>query len=804
MLACSIHLCAQPGQTADKIQDAANNFYKRFPQEKLFIHTNQNTYTGGQTLWYKVYAVAYGKPSELSSIVYLNLTDINGKALIQNKRPLLKGNATGDFPLPDTLHTGWYQLQAYTAWMLNFKDDAICTQKIFIKNLHDPAEAEQPKISLNKYHVHFYPEGGDLVNGNKSNIAFKATDDHGQPVAVSGELLVNGKPGGVKIATVHDGMGSFKVETYTTEKYLVNVHFPDNTNQTLSLPDVKKSGTALEATLTGDFVSLNIYYTGAADREDVVIAAMQSNGLSSTYALKLSRGNNLIRFKKNDYATGIIRFTVLDAAAVPLAERIVFINNKDQLNFIVNAGALSFGRKANNNFFVNVNNLQGNAHKANLSIAVTDAGQDTDASENILSGLLLSAEIGGYVNNPGYYFTNNSDTLQQHLDLVLLTNGWRHFKWEQIINAGPVALKYAPEKAQFVAGKIENYPQKKDLKVKFVIVNPNENKRFENVVPDSAGRITIDNSTLNGTAKLYYNVVDNQNKKQFLKLSFTGSVIDTLPISADSTGIFKNSQPVYAAAILDTLKRQQQVIDLEKDIVLKEVRIKAMRKRPIDVVIADHVKTLTPDRVFDLDLVNVESLPTMNIIQYIQGRFPGLEIYTGANGKVVFRYRGASTLRESSLDTESAVNPPVFYLNETIVEYEDVKDISMYDLALVRYAPPPAWFAPLGGGLTGAIMLYTKNYKDHNIGGTDIKSFDLYNLLGYSIKREFAEPNYTDPAQLNKHDYRTTLYWNPNASSDAEGNISFQFPNSDNGRHFRLTIQGMDANGRLGSVSKVF
>ena len=795
---------AQSSPAADKVQEAANNYYKHYPQEKLYVHTSQNAYTGGQTVWYKVYAMAYGKPSELSNIVYVNLTDLNGKPVIQNKRPLERGSANGDILLPDTLHTGWYQLQAYTAWMLNFKEDRIYQQKIYIKNLHDQAEAETPKITLTKYHIKFYPEGGDLVNGNKSNIAFKATDSQGQPATVTGEVILNDKNTGVKFVTAHDGMGSFTLETYTADKCMVNVHYPDNTTELIPLPDVKKTGTALHATANGEFVSLNMFYAGANPTENVIIMGMQANGLSSAYPIKLSRGNNLIRFKKGDYNTGIMRFTILNDAFTPLAERIVFISNNDELNMGLKRETVSFSAKANNKLLINVNSLQHAEKKANISVAVTDADMDAEGGENIMSGMLLSDEIKGRVNEPAYYFKNNSDTVQQHLDLVMLTNGWRHFKWEEILSPNTTALKYSPERTQFVAGAIENYNAKKSLKVKFIIANPNNaNKRFENVVPDSAGRFAIDDNALNGVAKLYYNVVDAQNKKQALKLQFTSTVIDTLPVTTDSVSNYQGGRQIYAASALDTLKRQQQSADFQNDIVLKEVRIKALRKRPIDEVIADHVKTLVPDRYFDLDLINTPSLPTMNLLQYIQGRFPGLEVYMGTNGKTVFRYRGVSSLIEPSYDQEGVITPPTFYVNENQVEYDDVRDISMYDLALVRYAPPPVWFAPLGGSVTGALMLYTKNYKDHNIGGVDIQNFDLYNLKGYSISREFAEPNYADPMQLKKHDYRSTLYWSPNAKPDADGNIVVQFPNSDNAKHFRVTVQGMDNDGRLGFLSEV-
>ena len=69
---------------------------------------------------------------------------------------------------------------------------------------------------------------------------------------------------------------------------------------------------------------------------------------------------------------------------------------------------------------------------ASFSVAVTDAGIDADSSDNIISHLLLTGDLKGQVYNPSYYFSNNSDSLSQQLDLIMLTHGWRRFKWDDV------------------------------------------------------------------------------------------------------------------------------------------------------------------------------------------------------------------------------------------------------------------------------------------------------------------------------------------------------------------------------------
>ena len=69
---------------------------------------------------------------------------------------------------------------------------------------------------------------------------------------------------------------------------------------------------------------------------------------------------------------------------------------------------------------------------ANFSVAVTDVDIDADSSDNIISHLLLTGELKGQVYHPSYYFTNTSIQLADHLDLVMLTHGWRRFKWDDV------------------------------------------------------------------------------------------------------------------------------------------------------------------------------------------------------------------------------------------------------------------------------------------------------------------------------------------------------------------------------------
>ena len=137
---------------------------------------------------------------------------------------------------------------------------------------------------------------------------------------------------------------------------------------------------------------------------------------------------------------GILTLTVFDQYWKPLAERITFVkNNKASFETQMEIKQKGLGKRGKNIYEVMVPD----SFATSLSISVTDEGIGSDTSINIISHLLLSSELKGDVNNSAYYFSSNEDSVAQHLDLVMLTHGWRRFKWEDIVKGKFPKLVYA-------------------------------------------------------------------------------------------------------------------------------------------------------------------------------------------------------------------------------------------------------------------------------------------------------------------------------------------------------------------------
>lgn len=784
------------------LKNSLVSHYQKYPQEKVFVHTNQAVYSGGQTIWYKVYTMAYGKPSVLSKIIYVRLTDTAGNLIVQNKLALTDGQAHGNFDLNIKIKSGWYRLSAFTAWMMNFGKDAYYNQLVYIRS---PEESSTPLVkqgAKKTYHVLFYPEGGDIIAGNLTTIAFKAFSDDGLPAQIEGEVKDNAKKLISKLIPAHDGMGNFALEALPGAVYNASATFPDGSRQEVKLPPVLESGISFQANQGLSAVHLKLAYSGPKDKyEYCTLAAFQNNGQVITCSLHLLKGTNLFDLPKEDFSTGIIRLTIFSAEGIPQAERILFIDKHDLHLSAFKMDTLSFSPKGGNVFSAILKDKLGMPVNGKFSIAITDgdAFGIERPGQNIFSALLLSPELKGEINDPAYYFKNESDSLAQQLDLVMQTNGWRHFTWTSLLNNEIYPIKYPVEKSQYISGKILGYKSEAEdarkFTTKLLIMNQDSSKFLGNISPDINGSFILNNFNHSGQSDIYSETSDKKNHIKKLPIKIFPTLADSLKQVKSPPFTFETT-PVFPAHYI-SLEQNETKFSLANGILLKTVNIKDTKVSPTDELIKEHVSAkYQSTREFTLDLVNNPTVD-IGVIDYIRGKFTNLQI-EGNYPNLEFVYRGGNSLFNSSSPGVSGLPLPYFYLNEAPITLDDVvNNTSLYDVALIRFMPPPVWFAPYNGGTAGAIMIYTRKQSDEVRKMTGSSDFDHFVFNGYSVTREFNAPDYSKPENAKVVDNRITLYWNHDLNTDINGVLKFKFYNSDRAKKFNIIIQGMDADGRL-------
>lgn len=479
--------------------------------------------------------------------------------------------------------------------------------------------------------------------------------------------------------------------------------------------------------------------------------------------------------------SGILTITVFDADWNAIAERITFIDNGDY-SFATSLEVVHWGlnKRAQNDIRLNVPaGLQG----ANLSVSITDAGIEADSSSSIITHFLLTGDLKGYVHNPSYYFSSKADSVINNLDLVMLTHGWRRFKWEDITKGKLPEIQqprdtsylslsgkvYGVTKSQ-LSGKesIFLFLTQKDSATQTVLTPINRDGTFKE--PDF---IFFD------TLKVYYQLKSklfSSAEAKFMTerlstpnyLSASKNFIKFKPTS-DTSGFYRHT---LLAAELVRLQRMQ------KGKLMENIIVTAKSKPLLKQMDEKYTKGLfSGGDGYQFDLANDPmALGQMNVFNYLQGKVAGLQI-NSTGSTPTLSWRGGS---------------PQLFLDEMPIDAEFLNTIPVSDIAFVKVFRPPFMGGFNGSG--GAIAVYTRKGDDTRSkpGGLNTNT-----IIGYTPIREFYSPNYSRFDKRNEQpDVRTTLYWNPlllvNPNSTS---VQLQFYNNDVSKSFRVVIEGISKEG---------
>jgi hypothetical protein len=430
----------QQVQLADRIESVAGNS----PPEIAYIQTSKDIYETGEDLWFKIYLLDAQSlvPSLRSKTLYLQLLNENDKGPIwQEKYEILNGCSNGKIYLSTELKEGNYLLAAYTP--NSFFNDTIEFKAIRrIKILNDiasqkleigiPDSSTLNSISKKEGSIQFntFPEGGYLVSGIQSRLAFKAVKRNGDPVDVKGELFEDNVPL-LEFSTTHMGMGSFNFTPDKNKKYFIRLSRPA-IDTTYLLSEILPEGMTMRLVdRNKDSLSFKIAQNYGLIQSDFYIR-VQCRGV--VYGMTTGKLNRelMIKIPLSLLPQGIAEVTLFNNRLVPIAERLVYINQDKKLNITAKLSGKTFSQRGKAELKISVKDDNGNPVMANLGVTVFDKlYQNPLDSNNILSHVYLFSQLKGIINNPSFYFNSKNQSRAEALDLLMLTQGWRKYLWSE-------------------------------------------------------------------------------------------------------------------------------------------------------------------------------------------------------------------------------------------------------------------------------------------------------------------------------------------------------------------------------------
>ena len=778
------------------------------PTEKVYIQTDRDVYLIGETIWLKGYLMngTTHESDTVSRVLYVDLVDpLASRVRLRMQLRATEGYAPGQLLLPDSLGAGTYQLRGYTNFMRNEPDAYFFTKTLTVlsgkgatPSLPTSATAQvgQPTGVPTQPDVQFLPEGGQLVSGIESRVAFKAVGPLGLGVPVRGFVLNTQKDTVTGFSSIHLGMGYFTFNPEAGQTYTAFVHTTPGTVIPYPMPAVQAKGIIMQVDnmSSKDQVKVYVRHNRSVSDENATLTLLaQTRGQPiHEVSIPVNKKIVMVQLPKKEFPEGIAQLTLFDEMHKPTCERLIFVNQQERINITLTPDKTTYRSREKVALSLTTTDDTGKPVSANLSLAALDVRLGPEADSNsatIVSHLLLSSDLTGTIEQPAWYFDARHDNRWIMLDLLLMTQGWRRFAWSDVLAGTIPPIKYPVERGLSLTGRVVR-PNGKDIggkvNLNFMVVKRDSTRDFLLGESDETGSFGAYDLSFTDTTQVRIQGVKGRANRD-LVIQLDQLLMPTVTITKVPYNPFEFQRDELA----EFMKRASEYLEIERqirrngEVLLNAVTVKAKKYVERD----SRVIYSNPDASIKFTTLN--SAGRQTILDVIQGKVAGVQV-TGSGFQASVQIRGAANF--------SGPVAPLFVLDGTPTDLQGVINIPVSDVDRVDIlkGASAAIYGSRGGG--GVISVLTKRgAPDYDFSNDATPGTLLAKLPGYAPVREFYSPQYD--VQKPEHvqpDYRATIFWAPMIQTNAEGKASVSFFTSDAGNPIRFRAEGITINGMPG------
>ncbi len=780
----------------DTIVNRTLNYLQQTPQEKSYLRTDKEIYTRGETLWFSTYLVdaVNHKPSSVSSLLYVDLIGPAGNVLSSLSIKIENGLGQGDFLLADTLAEGIYNIQAYTNYMRNFNPEFMFTKPVKLLDYSSQTQTSEFQPEVRDIDINFFPEGGDLVAGQLNYVAFMAKDEKGKGVKIKGNII-DGK--GMEVTTFSDelmGLGKFQLTPTYGEKYFA-VYTVNGVQFSKALPDVMREGYLLNIRQSPDKVYLTLKGSENTNLKNSFLLGHTRGSIFMV--LPSTPGKNFIYapIPSNQIPSGIAHFTFFDGNGVPRAERLVYNENQfENPEIILQKERTELGKRAKFPMKLSLTDFEGNPVDGNISLSVLSKSLYKPNRIDIENYLLLSSDLNGAIERPDFYLdTENADRLK-HIDLLMMTHGWRRFKWNDVLSGNLPPINFYPETGFSVEGKVVKYLSREKGVQGKVELTFLENIAFkQEATSEVDGTFWFDDLQIEDTMTVIVQTKRMKKKEdgteKELKRGTFIEIIEPDDVAIDSKflNLFDDDYVLQDVVDQGMLIRNIEAEFGDEVVVLEEIKVQAQKDIREEPFYRESILYSQPDDrlVFD-SLVNVQNY--VNLFDLLIGKFPGVEI-TGTFPNQTALIRGFSSINQSN---EALFLVDGIPTDRTLVAQIPPQQVEFVD---VLKGPKAAIYSARGNGV---IAIYKRRGPRLISEIPDPVGLVTFKVNGYYSSREFYSPNYDilEGDDLVKPDFRSTIFWSPSVEI-TDGKADVEFFTSDEKGEFQVFVEGISKEGKI-------
>jgi len=795
------------GQTEDenRYREVEENFLAQlevYPHEKIHIHSDRDFYIPGEKIMFKAYvidAVTHQYPT-YSMYVYVELIDTRdtlvSRVMIRRENNMFCGHLL----LPENIPEGNYTLRAYTRYMENLGDDYFFKKNIRVggrknaesgnqnneENSNHSGNLMTPENHVPDYDVSFFPEGGNLIDGVLCRVAFKALNRNGYSETLSGEIVNETDTEITSVKTLHAGMGVFGFIPEMGKRYFLKCRNETGLEKKFELPQPDPRAYSLTATQRNKMITIGLQKSDQSPDSPCYLLVQSRAGL--LYFAAWDYTSKAASFTAGSLPSGIIQFFLFDQQMNPLSERLVFNKNDDAAKVVFHTDKGIYTKREKVIPTLTVSDVYGNRLNGHLSIAVTDDKDiPVDSSTTILSTLLCSSELKGYIENPAWYLQDNNQS-SLALDYLMMTHGWRRYNIPEVVKGNPEYPHIPFQTSQRLSGSVKNLLLSKPIADCDIAVLTEEGI-FGITTTDRNGAFLFDNCEYSDSTSFFMQVMDKKESNKVALILNPESF--PAPVHAPQNPGDKNTKSEFSPnAIIAKAELRSMYDDSMREYNLSEVVVTAPRIEKRDESRLQFWANAKSDVTIRRE--EIEKYDFIHVSDYLR-LIPGVQFKKG-----VITIRGGGTLNPK---------PPLILVDGSLFNggeipggnFDSLNDLSVYDIESIDVFKG-ANAAVFGArGLNGVISITTRRAKQHRRMQPDDPDFTVFTPFGYQKPTEFYAPRYetNETPQSPVSDFRTTIFWKPDVIISDAGEASFEFYTADFPTTYSVVIEGITGDGKI-------
>jgi hypothetical protein len=640
--------------------------------------------------------------------------------------------------------------------------------------------------------VQFFPEGGELTSGVRGRVAFKAVKADGLGIDVKGTVTDNDGKTIADIKSQNLGMGVFFILPEDDKSYKANITFPDGSMHGYNLPRVQQSGINLsvnnsEADNLGIKISASpVFFTQHQGQRFYIVA--QSNGIIYYAAQTILQSQVYsASIPKSKFPSGIVQLTLFNDKGDPYSERIAFIQRNDMLNIGVTAPKTTYATREKVKLNVSAK-ADGQPVLANMSVAVIDETKvpfDENAESTILTNLLLTSDLKGFVEKPNSYFNHVTPESIANLDVLMLTQGYRRFSFRDIVRDKLPQIYLLPEQSIEISGTLRNQTGMPINKGSISLNIPDRNYTVQTTT-NADGVFKFSKLLLTDSSKVVLNARNNVNNNNLM-------IMLDVP---RQQGLTRNVEAPTEILNIDSAL-QTYLSNSKKQFnnshTLKEVEIK---DKPVvhKISHADYPALTGLNMIADHEISGDRIKDCNDFVTCVQGMLFGVT-YEDNNFYISRDYNQGKKV------------PMQIYAGGFPVDYSYLNTVNPKEVESIEIFNSDGVSGINRMNSTNGVLVVNMRKRPE---GKKITAAQLKELFppkyilsftpqGYTMGRVFYSPRYDVPRMVQSaNDLRSTIYWNPMVNTDKTGTANLEYYNADGKGTYKVIVEGIDTDGNIG------